>query len=72
MKRFITLVLVVVSAASLHLRAQSLDRTFYPEELREDLELLRVTIHEAHADPYRYVPKEAIDQAFARLGAPYA
>ncbi|QQR86384.1 MAG: hypothetical protein IPJ76_17635 [Flavobacteriales bacterium] len=68
MKRFITLVLVVVSAASLHLRAQSLDRTFYPEELREDLELLRVTIHEAHADPYRYVPKEAIDQAFARLG----
>nr|MBP6575177.1 hypothetical protein [Flavobacteriales bacterium] len=43
------------------------DRTYYPEELREDLELLRTTIHEAHADPYRYVSRAELDRLFDRL-----
>ena len=64
---FRAIAMFAVALVVLPAGAQSLDRTFYPEELREDLELLRVTIHEAHADPYRYVPKEAIDQAFSRL-----
>jgi len=38
-----------------------LDKTLYPERLRDDLELLRTAIHEAHPDPYRYHTKAELD-----------
>lgn len=34
----------------------------YPERLREDVEILRTTLHEAHADPYRSITKAALDR----------
>jgi hypothetical protein len=37
------------------------DRVLYPERLRDDVELLRAAIHEAHADPYRYHTKAELD-----------
>jgi len=34
----------------------------YPERLREDVEIFRTTLHEAHADPYRSITKAALDR----------
>lgn len=34
----------------------------YPERLREDVEVLRETIHAAHPDPYRYKTKVELDR----------
>lgn len=36
-------------------------RTHYPERLRDDVELLRSAIHEAHPDPYRYRTRAELD-----------
>lgn len=36
---------------------------YYPERVAADLEIWRTTLHEAHADPYRYVTKAALDRA---------
>lgn len=58
------LLLTCVSALS----AQSyLDRTLYPERLRDDVDLLRSAIHEAHPDPYRYHTKAELDALIDRV-----
>ncbi|MEO8069594.1 MAG: S41 family peptidase [Flavobacteriales bacterium] len=50
------------------------NRVFTPEQLREDLELLRTTVHEAHADPYRFLGRAELDHLFDRVsdGMSYA
>ncbi len=39
----------------------------YPEDLREDVEVVRRSVHLLHPDPYRFVGREALDQAFDSL-----
>ncbi|MBK9149358.1 MAG: hypothetical protein IPM12_16255 [Flavobacteriales bacterium] len=36
----------------------------YPEKLRADAEALRMAIHQAHPDPYRYLTRGELDAAF--------
>lgn len=43
------------------------EQVFTPEQLREDLELLRTTVHEAHADPYRYMGRAELDRLFDQV-----
>lgn len=43
------------------------DRVLYPERLRDDVELLRAAIHEAHPDPYRYHTKAELDAIFDQV-----
>lgn len=44
-----------------------LDKVLYPERLRDDVELLRSAIHEAHPDPYRYHTKAELDAIFDQV-----
>lgn len=45
---------------------------YYPEELRQDLELVRSTVHQSHPDPYRYHTRPELDRAFDELSASLA
>lgn len=70
MKFLPSLTITLFACTSVHapLAAQGFtDRTYYSEELRADLELLRTTVHEAHADPYRYIGRTDLDRLFDRV-----
>jgi hypothetical protein len=41
----------------------------YPEELREEVELVRRAIHHQHPDPYRYITRDALDARFDSVSA---
>lgn len=41
--------------------------TLYPEDLREDLGVIQLTLEQAHPDPYRYRTKAEIDELFSSL-----
>lgn len=51
---------------SIHGNAQraGLGDAVYPEKLLADVEVMRSAIHQAHPDPYRYVTRGELDQAF--------
>lgn len=53
-------------------RAQGTDVRYYPEDLRQDLELVRTTLHQSHPDPYRYHTKAELDRTFEEVGAALA
>jgi len=65
---------VVPQCAVAWCMAQSgaLDRRFYPEELREDLEAVRNAVHHLHPDPYRFTSKALLDQRFDSVSAALA
>jgi len=44
-------------------------QTLSPDQLKDDLRILRQTFEKAHAGLYRYTPKEQMDAAFDRVGA---
>lgn len=52
--------------AFLSVAAQSdpLAKTYYPEDLAEDLSIIRRTVEQAHPDPYRYHTKAEMDLVF--------
>ena len=62
-------IVVLVLLCVCHVSGQNARREalLYPEKLREDTEILRALIHEAHPDPYRYVSKAQLDAAFDRV-----
>ena len=49
--------------------AQVQPKTLPPNQLRDDLRILRQTFERAHAGLYRYTPKEQMDAAFDRVEA---
>lgn len=59
----------LVLLPTIHANGQNVrrDPVLYPEKLREDTEILRALIHEAHPDPYRYASKEQLDAMFDRV-----
>lgn len=58
---------LIMSHAGLIAQGLPKDRPIYPEKLHEDLEVLRITLHEAHPDPYRFVSAAGLDRAFAQV-----
>jgi hypothetical protein len=44
-----------------------LARVYYPDDLREDLAVLRKTVEQVHPEPYRYRSKAEMDALFSRL-----
>lgn len=42
---------------------------FYPEQLRQDLETIRQTMHQAHPDPYRYHTRSEVDRLLDTISA---
>lgn len=63
----IILSLLILTSGS-PLRQDSL-RTFSPEELREDFQILRSALEEGHGGFYRYTPKEELDAHFDSIEA---
>jgi len=45
-------------------QTSTLDHRYYPEELHEDLQVLRKTIEQSHPDPFRYHTKAEMDLLF--------
>lgn len=41
----------------------------YPEALRQDLEVIRATLHQSHPDPYRYHTRAELDRTFDEVSA---
>ena len=46
-------------------------RLIYPEDLREDMSVLRQTIEQAHPDPYRYHSGPELDTLFSTVAASF-
>jgi hypothetical protein len=67
------LLLGVLLGPVLIVRAQDdpVSRMIYPEQLREDLAIVRRTIEQAHPDPYRYRTEAEIDTLFANASASF-
>lgn len=42
---------------------------YYPEQLRQDLETIRQTVHQAHPDPYRYHTRAELDRLLDTIAA---
>ncbi|MBK7085167.1 MAG: hypothetical protein IPH53_11065 [Flavobacteriales bacterium] len=60
--RWVVVVAMAWAVADLHAQFDAFGERIYPERLQEDVELLRTTLHEAHADPYRSIAKAALDR----------
>ena len=58
-------VLVTMAVAA---QDDPLTKVYSPEELREDLAVVRQTVEQAHPDPYRYTTKAELDQLFDAIG----
>ncbi|MCO5275886.1 MAG: S41 family peptidase [Flavobacteriales bacterium] len=55
--------------ASLAAQYGPLERVVYPDDLRDDLAIMRQTLEQAHPDPYRYRVKTELDMLFDAIAA---
>lgn len=67
MKRWWTMMVAAVLAMAAWAQADPLGRSFWQEELREDLAIVRQTVEQSHPDPYRYRTRTELDQLFDRV-----
>jgi len=67
MLRTVIGILVLGLAWNLHAQGGHRHPVLYPEKLREDTEVLRSMIHDAHPDPYRYGSRAGLNAAFDRV-----
>src|SRR5690606_15429526 len=58
----------VVIAMGVAAQEDPLTKVYSPEELREDLAVIKQTVEQAHPDPYRYTTKVELDLLFEAIG----
>lgn len=67
--RMLIALMLATQAFAAWAQGDPLARTTRPEELREDLEIIRQTVEQAHPDPYRYHPRSEMEVMFNQVSA---
>lgn len=67
MVRSFALLLVLALAWNIHAQNGHRQNVLYPEQVREDTEVLRALLHASHPDPYRYATKAELNARIDRL-----
>lgn len=67
MVRSLALVPVLALAWNIHAQSGHRQSILYPEQVREDTEVLRTLLYASHPDPYRYATKVELDARIDRL-----
>lgn len=67
MRAGIFLMVSALAATALHAQEDPVIKLFSPEDLAEDLAIIRQTVEQAHPDPFRYTSKAELDLIFEAI-----